>query len=98
MFDTKTILGTFLQLVDESHVMDVADYTYLTYMNIYFKEDNLWVLVTQHVESWSYSDTGPTPEEAEESVLVIYTSVSRNAQSLINKSISQHVEVASLLV
>lgn len=39
-------------------------------MNIYFEEDNLWVLVTQHGESWSYSDTGPAPEEAEESVLV----------------------------
>lgn len=44
---------------------------YLTYMNIYFKEDDLQVLVTQHVESWSYSDTGPTPEETEECVLMI---------------------------
>lgn len=69
-------------LVDENHVMDVADYTYLTYMNIYFKEDDVWVLVTQHVESWSYSDTGPTPEEAEESVLVICANVSRNAQQV----------------
>lgn len=31
-------------------------------MNIYFKEDDLWVLVTQHVESWSYSDTWLAPE------------------------------------
>lgn len=46
---------------------DTTYQTYLTNMNIYFKEDNLWVLVTQHVESWSYSDTGPAPEEAVQS-------------------------------
>lgn len=39
-------------------------------MDIYFEEDDLWVLVTQHVESWSYSDTWPAPEEAEESMFV----------------------------
>lgn len=60
--------------------MDAADQTYLTDMNIYFKEDDLWVLVTQHVESWSYSDTGPTPEEAEESVLMICSGLSNSAE------------------
>lgn len=44
---------------------------YLTYVNINFKEDDLYVFVTQQVESWSYSDTRPTPDEAKESVLLI---------------------------
>lgn len=38
-------------------------------MNINFKEDDLYVFVTQQVESWSYSDTRPTPDEAKESVI-----------------------------
>lgn len=42
-------------------------------MNIYFKEDDLWVLITQHVESWSYSDTGLTAEETDKTMLVIWT-------------------------
>ncbi len=64
----KPYIRPFLKIVGT--LLDEADQTYLTDMNIYFKEDDLWVLVTQHVESWSYSDTGPTPEEAEESVLM----------------------------
>ena len=58
-------------MLGENHVMDVADRAYLTDVNVYFKEDNMWVLATQHVECWSYSDTGLTPEEAEESVLLV---------------------------
>lgn len=34
---------------------------YLTDMDIYFKKDNLRVLVAQHVESRCYSDTRSTP-------------------------------------
>lgn len=63
-------------MLDENHVVDVADQAYLTDMNIYFKEDDLWVLATQHVERWSYSDTGLTPEEAEESVLLVCAGLS----------------------
>lgn len=56
----------------------MLDYPYLTYTNVYFQEDNLWVSVTQHVENWSYSDTGLTTKEAEERVLVIHVYLSRN--------------------
>lgn len=66
--------------MDENHAVDEADQTYLADMNIDFKEDDLWVFVTQHVEGWSYSDTGPTPEEAEESVLVRYSGLSTRAE------------------
>lgn len=43
-------------------------------MNIYFKEDNLWVFVTQCVEYWSYSDTRLAPGERRESMVAIYDS------------------------
>lgn len=72
-------------------VVDAADQTYLTDMDIYFQEDDLWVLVTQHVERWSYSDTGPTPEEEEERVLVICSGLSSSAETisqLVNRSIN----------
>lgn len=75
-------------MLDENHVVDVADQAYLTDMNIYFKEDDLWVLATQHVERWSYSDTGLTPEEAEESVLLVCAGLSSTLtiSQLITKS------------
>lgn len=41
-------------------------------MNIYFEEDDLWVFVTQHVESWSYSDTGLAAGERGEHVIDLY--------------------------
>lgn len=31
-------------------------------MNVHFQEDDLGVLVAQHVESWSYSDARLAPE------------------------------------
>lgn len=47
-------------------------------MNIYFKEDNLWVFVTQCVEYWSYSGTRLTPGERRKSMAEIYYSPTTN--------------------
>lgn len=41
---------------------EVDSLTHLTHMNVHFEEDDLRILVAQCVESWSYSDAGPTPE------------------------------------
>lgn len=65
------------------HMKDDVSLTYLTYMNIYFKEDDLRVLVTQHVECRCYSDTGPTSEEMEGQCV----SVLPNNQTIIRKSV-----------
>lgn len=66
----------FLSENCQNLVLYVADRTYLTHVDIDFKEDDLWVLVAQHVESRGYSDTGPTPEETEDSTLAICSSLS----------------------
>lgn len=54
---------------------NVVNQTHLTDVNIYFEEDDLWVFVTQHVESWSYSDAWPAPEEEGQSRLAVNSSL-----------------------
>lgn len=56
-------------------VNNVVNQTHLTAVNIYFEEDDLWVFVTQHVESWSYSDAWPAPEEEGQSRLAVNSSL-----------------------
>lgn len=46
---------------DGKRVSDVRGDTYRTRMDVYFKEDNLWVFVAQRVEHRSYSDTRLAP-------------------------------------
>lgn len=68
------ILSCSKILQDGNYSVDVLDYTYRTCMNIHFKEDNLWVFVTQRVECWSYSDTRLAAGERRESMAEIYYS------------------------
>lgn len=78
MFFLNLFFSYVRTLLDKNLVVNAAPQTHLTYMDIYFKEDDLWILVTQHVESRSYSDTGSTPEETEESMFVICSGLSIN--------------------
>lgn len=62
----------------------MEDLIYLTDMYINFKEDNLWIFVAQHVESWSYSDAGSTSKEAEENLT--YNPTFKSPAEMINPS------------
>lgn len=46
--------------------------SHLTNMDIDFKKNNMWVLVAQRGESWSYSDTWATPGDLDNKNKVIY--------------------------
>lgn len=87
--DNTIILSPKGKIVQEGkHLLDVLDYTYRTCMDIYFKEDNLWVFVTQRVEHWSYSDTRLAPGRDEKArqrsttvLLRIHSPTFRNVSS-----------------